>query len=287
MSNFMFLFSDYLLSLNYNVKLVLFSNDDCKINFKLNLKYDHIYINGHFSNIDKFYIKNGKMGLEKLLNLNLKYSKIIILSHGWNKFRFSFHLYFLYYFIKSLNSNLNRIYKYDSITFINDSIDNYRHLDFKFVINNKIKYSYFNFANFYIQNLRKISKQNIYVKNKKITILIISNPDFVKNLEILILLSIKNLIKKNKRQYNLLTIKPNNLYFKILYFFLKLLKINLHYNQNDKFSLLNECSYLLIPSHTEYLPLVALEALSFNKHVVSFNKFTSLINFNFYHSLTK
>jgi hypothetical protein len=117
--------------------------------------------------------------------------------------------------------------------------------------------------------------------------LVISNPDFVKNLEILIILSLKNYLNKNKREFYLLSIRPKNLYFKALYYLLNLFKINIFYNQNDKFFLLNECSYLFIPSHTEYLPLVSLEAFSFNKHVISLNKISSLCKYKFYHYIKK
>jgi hypothetical protein len=286
-TNFINLFYNYLSSNNNTVKLLFFSNTDCKVSIDLKLEFDYIYINAHFSNIDKYFIKKGRNGLENLLNINLTKTKIIIISHGWNKMRYNFSFYYFYYFIKSYNSNLNRIYEYDSIIFINNTIDNFRHLDFKFVLKNQINNLYFNFSEYYIQNLRN-NHDIIFKKNNgKIKILVISNPDFVKNLEILIILSLKNYLNKNKREFYLLSIRPKNLYFKALYYLLNLFKINIFYNQNDKFFLLNECSYLFIPSHTEYLPLVSLEAFSFNKHVISLNKISSLCKYKFYHYIKK
>jgi hypothetical protein len=288
-SNFINLFKDYLTSNNNNVTLLLFSKTDCTINFDSKFEFDHIYINAHFSNIDQYFIKNGRKGIQNLLNINLNNSNIIIISHGWNKIRFNLSIYYIFYTLKSYNSSLERIKQYDSIMFINDSIDNYRHLDYKFVINNNLNFLYFNFSNFYIKkhrNNNNFTFNQIDFKNK-IKILIIANPDYVKNLNFLIMFAIKNLINKKKREINLLSTRTDNLYFKILFYCLNILNINIIYNQNYKYSLLHECSYLFIPSYTEYLPIVSLEAFSFNKHVVSLNKITSLSNFKYYHYLMK
>ena len=282
MSNFVFLFKSFLS--NSDTFIYIFDFKTKSKDYNSYIHFDIVYINGHFSQIDKFYNRYGRSRLGQILETDLHNTDIIIVSHGWTKIKYNLSFYNFYYSFKNRNESLNRILNYDSILFINNSIDIYRHLDYLHVIQNDFLFKYFDFAKFYIEYLKTKFYTNKLTYSNNTKILIISNPDFAKNLEYLVYIGIKNFNKKNKKIIFLST-KPKNAYFKTLYLLLKILKIKIFYDQDLKYNLLKECSFLFIPSHTEYLPLVALEAFAFCKPVVSLNKITSLLKYKYYHNL--
>ena len=68
---------------------------------------------------------------------------------------------------------------------------------------------------------------------------------------------------------------------KYLSFFLIFL-YNVVHDNSKKFSLIKHSDLLFIPSMTEYLPLVSIEAMAFNKKIVSLYKIPSLIKYDNY-----
>lgn len=247
----------------------------------------HIYVNGHFSKSDKL-IRNKQLATI-ISKQNFKICdecRITIISHGWQKVKYRLSIYNIIYNlknkIKTLNINSIRKY-YFSIIFISNKCDDYRHYDFKWSLKNNFKYEYIDFT-------KQITVNNS-ISNKEILkdyILIISNFDTVKNLFLLFKLNIYNKIRGKKiKNYVLLTTKPKSFTNKIIYKFLVFSKVTIIFDQTQKENLISNCNYLFIPSHTEYLPIVAFEAFSMNKNVLSFYFIIGLSELKKYHFIKK
>ena len=82
--------------------------------------------------------------------------------------------------------------------------------------------------------------------------------------------------RRKKIEFIVLTQKSNSIYSRIVLYISKLLGVRFEHDQSKKKDLISGCKYLFIPSYSEYLPLVALEAMSFRKYVISLYKIESL-----------
>lgn len=247
----------------------------------------HIYVNGHFSKSDKL-IRN-KEFVTIISNQNFKVCdecRITIISHGWYKVKFRLSLYNIIYNLKNTikTLNINSISKYyNSIIFISNKCDNYRHYDFKWSLKSNFRYEYIDFTKQISVN-NSVSKSSI-LKNY---ILIISNFDIVKNLFLLFKLNFYSKIKGKKiNNFVLLTTNPKSFTNKVIYKLLVFSKVTIIFDQTQKKYLIANCNYLFIPSHTEYLPIVALEAFSMNKNVVSYYFIMGLSDFKKYYFIKK
>jgi hypothetical protein len=246
-----------------------------------------IFVNGHYSNSDKIIRNN-------LLRKKLLYNNFIldddctftIISHGWHKVKNRFSIYNLLYNIKNYikTSNINSIAKhYNSIIFISNKCDDYRHYDYKWSIKNNFKFEYIDFTKQILVN--NSTSNNVIFKDY---ILVISNFDTAKNLFLLFKINIFNKIKRNKnKNFILLTTKPKLFLNKIIYKLLVYAKVNIIFDQTQKKNLISNCNYLFIPSHTEYLPIVAFEAFSMNKNVLSYYFIISLSEYKKYRHIKK
>ena len=247
----------------------------------------HIYVNGHFSKSD-ILIRNKQLATI-ISNQNFKICdecRITIISHGWQKIKYRLSLYNITYNLKNTikTLNINSISKYyNSIIFISNKCDDYRHYDFKWSLKNNFKYEYIDFTKqIYVNN--SISNNAIL----KDYILIISNFDTVKNLFLLFKINFYIKIKEKKiKNFVLLSTFPKSFTNKIIYKLLVFSKVNIIFDQTQKNSLIANCNYLFIPSHTEYLPIVALEAFSMNKSVLSFYFILGLSELKNYYFLNK
>ena len=247
----------------------------------------HIYVNGHFSKSD-ILIRNKQLATI-ISNQNLKICdecRITIISHGWQKVKYRFNIYNIAYNLKNLikTLNINSILKhYNSIIFISNKCDDYRHYDYKWSIKNNFSFELIDFS-------KEIFVDNSTTKNSSLKnyILVISNFDSVKNLFLLFKLNcFYKLKKKKKKKFVLLSTKPKSFSSKIIFKLLVFSKVNIIFDQTQKNSLIANCNYLFIPSHTEYLPIVALEAFSMNKSVLSFYYIIGLSEFKKYYFLNK
>ena len=143
-------------------------------------------------------------------------------------------------------------------------------MDFKYVIKNKINHSFFDFKNIYIKYLNSISSvKEKYIFNDFRYILIISNIDLAKNIfSIFYSYRIKKLLTEYKaKKIILLTTNNNRFLVKFLFFLSSVFKIQIVTDNSFKMDLIKNCQCLYIPSVTEYLPLVSLEAIAFNKNI--------------------
>lgn len=247
----------------------------------------HIYVNGHFSKSD-ILIRNKQLATI-ISNQNFKICdecRITIISHGWQKVKYRLSLYNIIYNLKNTikTLNINSISKYyNSIIFISNKCDDYRHYDFKWSLKNNFKYEYIDFT-------KQISVNNSISNNAilKDYILIISNFDTVKNLFLLFKINFYIKIKGKKiKNFVLLTTKPKSFTNKIIYKLLVFSKVTIIFDQTQKKNLITNCNYLFIPSHTEYLPIVAFEAFSMNKNVLSFYFIIGLSELKKYHFIKK
>ncbi|MCX6194271.1 MAG: hypothetical protein NTX34_07300 [Cytophagales bacterium] len=298
MSNFSFLFSEHLRSSYSDVNVIHYDFVNKKyFNLKENIEdgkivIDGIYVNGHYSNFDRFFVKYGRPGLNSFFpNFNLDHTSIIIISHGWKAVVWKFNFYNIYYNLNNLTvfkyHKLKRILLYDNILFISEVSDKFRHLDYCYCLSSKTNFLFYDFAASFINESEIAFKSPDATITKLYKVLIISNPDFVKNLEFLILLLLKNRFYKRNRKYTLLSKIPSNLYFKVLYSILISLGLEIVFDQSKKNFLLSRMDYLFIPSHTEYLPIVSLEAFKVGSWVVSLNRIPSLMKFKNYRFLRK
>jgi glycosyltransferase involved in cell wall biosynthesis len=145
-------------------------------------------------------------------------------------------------------------------------------------MNNKT-YEIIDFTNQIINN--KITPINEYKKSE--TVLIISNFDTVKNLLLLARINFKLKIKgKPMKKFVLLTTNPKSIRGNVIKNIILKFGVNIEFDQTKKNDLIKKCNYLFIPSYTEYLPLVALEAFSFSKPVISYYYIIGLSNFKSY-----
>jgi hypothetical protein len=248
---------------------------------------DKIFVNGHFSKSD-ILVRNKQLA-NFISNQNLEICdecSITIISHGWKKVKYRLSIYNIIYNLKNTikTLNINSISKYyDSIIFISNKCDDYRHFDFKWSVKNNFKYDYIDFT-------RQISVNKSISSNPilKDYILIISNFDPVKNLFLLTKINFYNKIKGKKiKNFVLLSTKPKSFINKIIYKLLVFSKVTIIFDQNQKKNLISNCNYLFITSHTEYLPIVAFEAFSMNKSVLSFYFIISLSGLKKYHFIKK
>jgi hypothetical protein len=247
----------------------------------------HIYVNGHFSKSD-ILIRNKQ--LDKIISEhNFKLCdefSLTVISHGWQKVKCRLSIYSIIFNLKNTIKTLNikSISKYySSIIFISNKSDNYRHYDFKWSVKNNFKYEYLDLTN-------KISVNNSILSNAILNdyILIISNFDTVKNLLLLVKINFYKKIKGKKiKNFVLLTAKPKSFTNKIIYKLLIFSKVTIIFDQTQKKFLIANCNYLFIPSHTEYLPIVAFEAFSMNKSVLSFYFIIGLSECKKYHFIIK
>ena len=265
----------------YNSNIVMISLSEIVTFENSDLIFDFIILNGYNSIADKYHQKG--MLLYKLKDFNIKispYYKLGIVSHGWLKLNNRYTFYNLFYYLKNISNNIcveKRLGSYNFIIFISDKINDFRHRDRKLVefmshsfIDLDLRESYINHFKENIQGGAKIFLGNY--------ILIISNFDPIKNLFVLprILLK-KNFFNRRKKiEFIVLTQKSNSIYSRIVLYISKLLGVRFEHDQSKKKDLISGCKYLFIPSYSEYLPLVALEAMSFRKYVISLYKIESL-----------
>jgi hypothetical protein len=246
-----------------------------------------VYINAHFSNSDSLFRKI-------IEDLNLQFPRVsflpnftrIMISHGWIKIAFRNHYYYYYYSIKNYfrSNNIERISFYDKMLFISKESDNFRHLDYKYALKKRMNIEFFDFKKGYVKLLRENQLPIQKYKNDNSYILVIANLEFVKNV---FSIFYSNYLKKLRKEIGvqkiiILTPRMTNLQYKLL---LKLCKYYSFEIVNDnlrKQELLKNSSCLYIPSITEYLPLVSLEALANGKKVYSLFKITALVNNNDY-----
>ncbi len=247
----------------------------------------HIFVNGHFSKSD-ILIRNKQLATV-ISNQNFEICdecRFTIISHGWQKVKYRLSLYNIIYNLKNTIKTLsiNSISKYyNSIIFISNKCDDFRHYDFKWSLKNNFKYEYIDFT-------KQISVNNSISNNAilKDYILIISNFDTVKNLFLLFKINIYIKIKGKKiKNFVLLTTKPRSFTNKIICKLLVFSKVTVIFDQTQKNNLITNCNYLFIPSHTEYLPIVAFEAFSKNKNVLSFYFIIGLSELKKYHFIKK
>jgi glycosyltransferase involved in cell wall biosynthesis len=117
-------------------------------------------------------------------------------------------------------------------------------------------------------------------------ILVISNFDFVKNLFLISRIVIKRkLLGKKVLSYCILSSSRPAGFNLLVYLLLTKLKVCIITDQNLKNDLIVNCDYLFIPSYTEYLPIVALEAMAFNKKVLSYYHIAGLKKYTNYYYL--
>lgn len=246
-----------------------------------------IFVNGHFSESD-LIIRNGQ--LNKILSDNKllisKECSFTIISHGWQKVKTRFNFYSVLYNLKNINKtkNINSISKfYNSIIFISTKLDHFRHFDFKWSVENNFNFDFIDFSKEIY--LTKTSENNFSLKNY---ILIISNFDTVKNLSLLFRINITYfLLRKKPKKFVLLSTYPKTFRGKVIYQLLIFSKIKVVFDQTQKISLISNCNYLFIPSYTEYLPIVAFEAFSLKKKVLSYYYIIGLSEKDEYHFIKK
>ncbi len=243
----------------------------------------HVYVNGHYSKSD-ILIRNNHLATiisNQLLKL-CDECRITIISHGWQKIKYRISLYNLIYNLRNAikTFNINSISKYyDSVIFISKKCDNYRHYDFKWCLVNHFQYEFIDFT-------KIISVNNSISTNTNLEnfILIISNFDAVKNLFLLFRINFFNRMKgKRVRNFVLLTTIPKSSINKIILKLLVFSNVTIIFDQTQKQNLVANCNYLFIPSHTEYMPIVAFEAFSLNKNVLSFYFIIGLSDLKKYH----
>jgi hypothetical protein len=247
-----------------------------------------VYVNGHFSSSD-LLIRDKKLAFF-LSKFGLTLSKschFILISHGWQKMKFRLNYYSLIYNIRNLYKTLtiDKIKRhYNELFFISNKIDSYRHYDLFWCKKKNIKYNFNNFA-------KAITLGNPSLDTKisvEDYILVISNFDIVKNLFFLFRVQLNYYLKnKPSKKYVLLTTRPKSLRSRVVLKCLFWAKIKVEFDQSLKWDLIYNCNYLFIPSFTEYLPLVALEAFSFSKKVLSLYFINGLSDYNDYHFLKK
>jgi hypothetical protein len=275
----------------YNENIIVFEVESNKFNIIKEVNNDktinEIFVNGHFSKSDRLFRNKH---IETIVSSHDYYINSVcitsIISHGWQKVKNRFSIYNVAYNLKNLirTLNINSISKhYNSIIFISNKCDDYRHYDYKWSIKNNFRFELVDFTKeMFVGNptTKKSSLKNY--------ILVISNFDSVKNLFLLFKLNCSyKLKKKKKKNFVLLSTKPKTFSGKIIFKLLVFSKVNIIFDQTQKNSLITNCNYLFIPSHTEYLPIVALEAFSMNKSVLSFYYIIGLSEFKKYHFLNK
>ena len=264
----------------------LSSGKDYYINIKKNNIYiDYLYVNAHFSKAENYLFKNlNKTSFFKNFILSKNVKKILI-SHGWTKINFRNHFYYYYYYFKNKLRfrNLERLKFYDKLLFISTINDNFRHLDYKFAIENNFRIEFFDFKNLYIDYIKSIKSADVDV-NYQNFLLIISNLEFVKNVFSIFFTKWTKIILSENMINNIiiLTPKKNSIKYWIFVFLCFIFKIKIVNDNSKKINLLKSCECLYIPSVTEYLPLVSLEAISFKKKVYSLYKISSLIDYKYY-----
>jgi|688.fasta_scaffold238261_2 hypothetical protein len=248
---------------------------------------DKIFVNGHFSESD-FLIRNRQ--LTKIVSdqnfLISEECSFTIISHGWQKVKNRFNFYSVLYNLKNISKtkNIDSISKfYNSIIFISNKSDQFRHFDFNWCVKNNFSFDYIDFSKEIC--LTKTTENNITQKNY---ILIISNFDTVKNLLLLFRINLTNFfIRKKPKNFVLLSTYPKSFRGKIIYQLLIFSKINVVLDQTQKINLISNCNYLFIPSYTEYLPIVAFEAFSMKKKVLSYYYIIGLSEKDDYHFIKK
>lgn len=252
-----------------------------------NRRITQIYVNGHFSRSDMLVRNRQLSRIIKKRSFNLSDDcSINIVSHGWQKVKIRFNLYSIVYNIKNFikTMQINSISKhYSSIVFISNKSDDYRHYDYKWSLKNDFRFELMDFT-------KEIHLDNTTTNNSSLNnfILVISNCEPVKNLFLLFRVNFYYKIKNRKeKNFILLSTKPKSFMMKIILKLLILSKVKVIFDQSQKNLLIANCNYLFIPSHTEYLPIVALEALSMNKNVLSFYYIIGLSEFKKYHFLNK
>lgn len=255
---------------------------------KADIIVDEVYVNAHYSASDVLIRQSKFQGL--LISLNIKlapdYYKVII-SHGWTKVRFRFNYFNIYYTIKNYwrAKKLEQILFYDEVIFLSNAIDNYRHLDIQYCIDKEIKRSFYDFSNAFIKDIQAnaASKPDV---DKANYVLAIANFEHVKNVWWLLYYNLIRKIKgKQFKPFVLLIKERESIIYSIYKLLAKKVGIQIVNDQQLKYALIRKCNYLLIPSFTEYNPIVALEAFSYKKPVISVYSITSLTNNRFYHSL--
>jgi hypothetical protein len=249
---------------------------------------DLVYVNGHFSKADMLVRNKSLLNLLSVLGLKThESSKIIIISHGWFKLKYRLNLYSILYNLKYFYRTITfDSYEkfYHSILFISDKNDNHRHFDFNWCVKKHKCYQFVDFTNGIILENNLIKSET----GNEGFILVISNFDTVKNLLLLARINLKQkMIGKAYKNFTLLSTPPNSFTGKLSYKFLLKLGVNIVFDQSKKNQLLSYCNYLFIPSYTEYLPLVALEAFSFKKQVVSYYFILGLSDQNGYKYIRK
>jgi len=277
-------YNEYIIILEINTNTLIHVKQNSNLEYSL---INKVFVNGHYSNSDIVVRKNHLR--KKLLYYNFILDDdctFTIISHGWQKVKNRFSIYNIAYNIKNLikTLNINSISKhYNSIIFISNKCDDYRHYDYKWSIKNNFRFEYIDFTKeIFVNHSTSI---NACLKNY---ILVISNFDTVKNLFLLFKINFYNKRKGKKiKNFVLLTTKPKSFTNKIIYKLLVFSKVTIIFDQSQKKFLITNCNYLFIPSHTEYLPIVAFEAFSMNKNVLSFYFIIGLSELKKYHFIKK
>jgi hypothetical protein len=258
---------------------------------KSTIVIDSIYVNANFSKSDlhirsdNFFNHLTKLGISAVPD-----PKKILISHGWNRIQLRYSYYWLYYYIKNFfrSKDLKRLNFYNEVIFISTAKDNFRHTDYLYCLSKNIKTSFYDFTNHFIDRTKNqkapVVKPHIIEHNY---ILLIANFEKIKNLWWIISYNIRKRARsKNEMKKFVVLVKPTpGIGYSIFRFCAKYLSIQIVNNQEYKLPLLMNCDYLFIPSYSEYNPVVGLEAMVYNKKVVSLYKIQAMVDNNYYHYL--
>jgi glycosyltransferase involved in cell wall biosynthesis len=257
------------------------------------LPVTHIYVNANFSQSD-FLVRGGEWKQPLIaagLSINEAVKKTMI-SHGWPRIRFRYTYYNLYYRLRYSGraKDLARLRFYDEVLFISKAKDNCRHLDYVYATGQGLPVSFYDFS------ARFIAKKSAHVKataaaptvERAPYILVVSNFQQVKNLWWLLLYNARRKLSRRRMKPFVLLVEPvNSPGYSLFKKLSKRFSTELVHDQEAKMALLQQASFLFIPSYSEYNPIVALEARACNKKVVSLYKVTALEHTDYYHSLNE
>lgn len=249
---------------------------------------DDIFVNAYYSSADLLVRSDTFVELlrDKGVSLSPGVKKIMI-SHGWPKIQPRFNSYCLYYWLRGVmrKQNITGISFYDELKMISLAEDAFRHLDFRHARLHGMKYSYYDFSKAFINDLKKKhNPDNLCFSGDYV--LVIANFEKIKNLWFLVKAALKRKLRnKNVIKTVLLVKSRQTIEYRFFSFCAQKLSISIVSEQQMKYKLLKNCRYLLIPSFSEYNPIVSLEAKAFNKPVVSVFKILALSEMPGYHFL--
>lgn len=287
-----FFIQDYL-SGKYSNVLVLEVSTMTVFQFKMEnsseeIRIDDVFVNANFSASD--YLVRNKDFISTCIEQGIKISpgfKKILISHGWPSIRFRLNYYGLYYAVRNFmrSRNLDRLRFYDDLIFISKVSDPHRHCDHTYAVEQSMTRTYYDFSSRFLDSPKSASINNETGFSGRI--LVIANFEHVKNLWWVLRCSYKRQRAGRQHQFTILMKERKGLMYKLFEKIAIKNGVVLVFNQEKKNNLLKSCSYLFIPSYSEYNPIVAIEAASFGKNVVSLFRIEALVGRKGYHYLTE